>query len=103
MALAERLPHPRQARLGRRRDQQMHMIGHEHSGVHRHSAPGGSLPRPIAIEPAILILGENRLPIVSPLDHVQRQPFAEIPAQPRPRPSPAKPRQAIPKRALISL
>ena len=57
----------------------MDVIGHQHIGMYRTPGILGIGNQPLQIVPVIILRKETRLPIVSPLDQVQRNTWQNDP------------------------
>ena len=87
IADAEPLHHPRRAVGGAGGQQQVHVVGHQDIGVHGASVVPRRLRQKPAIARIVVVMEEDRLPIVAALDHVHRLIRQKIPPKPRHQPA----------------
>ena len=81
IAPAQGLHQARDSRRGRRAQQQMDVIGHQHIGVDAYLPRLRRLAQPLELECVVLGIEEDRLAIIPALDHMQRLVGQEIAAE----------------------
>jgi hypothetical protein len=70
IASPQGLQRPGQAVLALRGDEQVHMVGHQHIGVHPHAMQSGRLAQCVEVAAPVLVVDKHRLPVVAPLQQV---------------------------------
>jgi hypothetical protein len=72
IAPAERLHGARQAVLALRRHQQVHVVGHQHIGVHAAAIRVLRRREPVPVKRVVVLGEKDRAAVVAALDDVQR-------------------------------